>query len=169
MRGLATETERTIADNAATPCQFNVRSLLVCAVASAYAGDEAEARRLETEANALGIEGYGLTNEAPRIRLALIRGELDRVERLLAELREAMYFTQVAAQATRLDALAALGDRKGVEDEALPLLRPDTFLEPFALRALGLVREDAELVERAIARFDAMGLDRHAEETRGMV
>ena len=169
VRGLATETERTIADNAATPCQFNVRSLLVCAVASAYAGDEAEARRLETEANALGIEGYGLTNEAPRIRLALIRGELDRVERLLAELREAMYFTQVAGQATRLDALAALGDRKGVEDEALPLLRPDTFLEPFALRALGLVREDAELVERAIARFDAMALDRHAEETRGMV
>ena len=80
-----------------------------------------------------------------------------------------MYFTQVAGQSTRLDALAALGDGKGVEDEALPLLRPDTFLEPFALRALGLVREDAELVERAIARFDAMALDRHAEETRGMV
>ena len=169
VRGLAADTERRIADNAATPCQFNVRSLLVCAVASAYAGDEAEARRLETEADALGIEGYGLTNEAPRIRLALIRGELDRVERLLAELREAMYFTQVAGQATRLDALAALGDRKGVEDEALPLLRSDTFLEPFALRALGLVRENAELVARAIARFDALGLDRHAEETRGMV
>ena len=168
VRGLATEVEQTVADNAATPCQFNVRSLLVCAVASAHAGDEMEARRLEAEADSLGIEGYGLTNEAPRIRLALIRGELDRVERLLAELREAMYFTHVAGRSTRLDALAAVGDRKGVEDEALPLVRPNTFLEPFALRALGLVREDAELLARAIVRFEAMGLDRHAEETRGM-
>jgi hypothetical protein len=91
------------------------------------------------------------------------------VERLLAELPEAMYFAEVAGRSTRLDALAALGDRKGVEDEALPRLRPNTFLEPFALRALGLVREDAELVARAIARFDALGLDRHAEATRGMV
>jgi hypothetical protein len=80
-----------------------------------------------------------------------------------------MYFTQVAGQLTRLDALAALGNRKGVEDEALALVRPNTFLEPFALRALGLVREDAEFVERAIVRFEAMGLDRHASETRGMV
>jgi hypothetical protein len=84
-------------------------------------------------------------------------------------LPEAMYFAEVAGRSTRLDALAALGDLKGVEHEALPLVRPNTFLEPFALRALGLVREDPELLERAIARFEAMGLDRHAEETRAVV
>ena len=169
VRGLAAQTEQAVADNVATPCQFNVRSLLVCAVASAYAGNEAETRRLEAEADALGVEGYGLTTDAPRIRLALIRGELERVERLLAECRDAMWFVELAGRSTRLDALAALRDRKGVEEEALPLVRPNTFLEPFALRALGLVREDPELIETAIARFEAMGLDRHAEETRALV
>jgi hypothetical protein len=34
-----------------------------------------------------------------------------------------------------------------------------TYLEPFALRALGLVREDASLIERAAARFKAFGLE----------
>jgi len=169
VRGLAAQTEQAVADNVATPCQFNVRSLLVCAVASAYSGNEAEARRLEAEADALGVEGYGLTTDAPRIRLALIRGELERVERLLVECRDAMWFVELAGRSTRLDALAALRDRKGVEEEAPPLLLPNTFLEPFALRALGLVREDPELIETAIARFAAMGLDRHAEETRALV
>jgi len=68
--------------------------------------------------------------------------------------------------ATRIDALAALEDRERVEEEAPPLLRPETYLEPFALRALALVRADDALAERAIARFEALGLSWHAAATR---
>jgi hypothetical protein len=68
--------------------------------------------------------------------------------------------------AGRLDGLAALRDRQRVEAEAAPLLRPGIYVEPFALRALGIVRGDDALIERAIVRFDAMGLDWHADETR---
>jgi hypothetical protein len=53
-----------------------------------------------------------------------------------------------------------------VEEEARRLTRPNTILEPFALRALGIVREDATLVERAAAAFDAMSLTFRAAETR---
>ena len=63
----------------------------------------------------------------------------------------------------------ALRDREGVEAEAPPLLRPGSYLEPFAMRALGIVREDDDLVEQATARFEAMGLDWHAAETRRLV
>lgn len=42
---------------AATPCVFNVSILLNCAVASANAGDEDEARRLEGKAQGIGMEG----------------------------------------------------------------------------------------------------------------
>ena len=46
-------------------------------------------------------------------------------------------------------------------------VQPGTYLEPFALRALGIVREDASLLERAAERFEALGLDWHAARTRG--
>jgi hypothetical protein len=39
-------------------------------------------------------------------------------------------------------------------------------MEPFALRALGRVRGDDSLIEQALTRFEQMGLDWHAEETR---
>ena len=73
------------------------------------------------------------------------------------------------AMATHLDGLAALGERKRVETEAGRLLHPNTYLEPFALRALGLVREDASLIERAAGRFEALGLDWHAARTRAFL
>ena len=56
-----------------------------------------------------------------------------------------------------------------VEAEASRLLQPGTYLEPFALRALGLVREDASLIERAERRFEAFGLDWHAAQTRALL
>ena len=46
------------------------------------------------------------------------------------------------------------------------MLQSGTYLEPFALRALGLVRGDEALIAQAIARFEAIGLDWHAEQTR---
>jgi hypothetical protein len=44
-------------------------------------------------------------------------------------------------------------------------LRPRTYLEPFALRALGAVREGELLIAQAADHFDAMGLDWHAAQS----
>lgn len=44
-------------------------------------------------------------------------------------------------------------------------MKTDTYLEPFALRALGFARDDDSLITQAIERFTAMGMDRHATET----
>ncbi len=161
-------TEHTVAANLATPCTMNARALLVCALAAAHCGDEAESRRLELAADGLEMEGYGLTIEAPRLRLALVRNDLELAERLL-ESGEAMYFARTAAAAARLDALVALGRRERVEEEAQPLLQTNSYLEPFALRALGLVREEDELIVEALDRFETMGLDWHADETRALL
>ena len=40
---------------------------------------------------------------------------------------------------------------------------------PFALRALGFARGDERLIEQATERFEAMGLDWHAAETRKLL
>jgi hypothetical protein len=69
----------------------------------------------------------------------------------------------------RLDGLAALRDGGRVEEEAPRFLKPRTYLEPFALRALGVVREDESLIEQALSRFEALGLDWHAAETRKLL
>jgi hypothetical protein len=37
------------------------------------------------------------------------------------------------------------------------------------MRALGLVREDEQLVQQALERFEAWGLDWYAEQTRKLV
>jgi hypothetical protein len=71
--------------------------------------------------------------------------------------------------AARLDALAALGRRGSLERDAPALLKAGTYLEPYALRALGLVREDPALLEQAADRFDAMSLAWHAAQTRGVL
>jgi class 3 adenylate cyclase len=168
VRAETAHAEQAVAENSATPCTMNARGLLVCALASAHAGDEDEARRLEASADALEMKGYGLTIDAPRLRLALVRGDLEAAERLL-ESGEAMYFAELAARAARLDALAALGKRDRVEEEARPLLRPNTYLEPYALRALGLMRQNEDLIAQAIERFEKMGLDWHAAETRALL
>jgi hypothetical protein len=168
-RVLQQEAERRVAANVATPCAMAPRSLLVCAVANAEVGDDAEARRLEEASDALGIEGYGLTQDAPRVRLALVRGDLETVEHLLAPPVKTMPYVRLASLAARLDGLVALRDRVRLEEEAPSLLRPDTYLEPFALRALGVTREEAGLVEQALARFEALGLNWHADQTRALL
>ncbi len=72
------------------------------------------------------------------------------------------------ALATKLDALIALGRTSEAEEAATSLLQPGTYLEPFALRTLGLVRSDRTLTERAVERFEAMGLGWHAAKTRAL-
>ena len=63
----------------------------------------------------------------------------------------------------------ALGERGRIESAAPGLLRPKTYLEPFVLRALGVVREAANLVEQASAPFEAMNLDWHVQQTRSLL
>ena len=114
------------------------------------------------------MEGHGLVQEGPRVRLELIRGDLDAVRRLLGEddlvakRRTGYHLGRISI---RLDALAALRDRRHVEEEAPLYLQPDTYLEPVALRALGIVRNDHSLLERGQQRFRAMGLEWHAAQT----
>ncbi len=163
---LEPEIESAVEDNVATPCRLGARSLLLCAIALAEGGHEEGARRLERRADEMGMEGYGRSLSGPRLRLALLRGDLGAVEQLLEDTVAEHPSLILATTVTRLDALAALHDRQRLEDEAPQLLRLGTYLEPFALRALALVREDGELLEQAIARFQALDLLAHAERTR---
>jgi class 3 adenylate cyclase len=162
--------EDAVAANIATPCVLNERTLLVCALARAYLGDEEEACRLEQEAGAHRMTGYGPMQDAPRVQLALHRNDLAVVEALLGEpgvRRSTTYY--LSSMATHLDGLAALGERARVEAEESRLLQPNTYLEPFALRALGVVREDAGLIDRAANRFEAFGLVWHTARTRALL
>jgi class 3 adenylate cyclase len=170
IRDLGPRAEEVVAANLATPCVLNSRSLLVCALAHAHLGDERETRRLQAGAEALGMEGYNALLDPPRIQLALLRGDLDTVARLLrdAVVPRRETWGQLAALATWLEAFAALGDRDRVESAALSLMQPGTYLEPFALRGLGVVREDRALIEQAAARFEELGLEGHAARTRAL-
>ncbi|MEX1358475.1 MAG: hypothetical protein WD981_07620, partial [Gaiellaceae bacterium] len=169
IRALAGRMEEAVAENLDTPCARNERSLLVCAVASEVAGDTDDASRLERAAAELGMEGYDFIFEPPRLRLAMLRGNLDQVGELVDMPPSHTLSFGLAAFAARLDALAALADRARVEVEAPPLAQPGSYLEPFALRALAVVREDEELLRRAQERFEALGLDWHAAQTAALV
>jgi hypothetical protein len=45
-------------------------------------------------------------------------------------------------------------------------IRQNSYVSPFALRALGLVRADTALLAQAARTFESMGLTWHAEQTR---
>lgn len=169
-RAAAAEAERVVDANlaAATPCVSDVSILLNCATASAQAGDEDEAHRLEAKADGLGMEGgrwYQGWFEPPRIRLALARHQTSQ----LAELTPADFDWEWEPVSTFLDALAALGDRDRIEAEAPKWLHPGTLAEPFALRALGVARGDRALLEQALKLFEAMGIPWHTEQTRHLL
>ena len=104
---------------------------------------------------------------APRLQLALLRGDLASVESLLGKpgVRKSNW-AYLSSMATYLDGLAALGERALVEAEASRVMQPETYLEPFALRAVGMVRGNLRLVEQAATRFEAFGLEWHATRTR---
>jgi class 3 adenylate cyclase len=161
-------TERVVAANAGTPCVYSARSLLACAVACAALGLDDEARRLEAVESTLGFEGYEMWLDALRARLALLRGDLERVASLLdgSEKWSWPIWNYVSGVATRLDALVALGRAEEAVEDAERHALPGTYLEPFALRTLGVARRDPALVARAQERFEEMGLDWHAGQTR---
>jgi class 3 adenylate cyclase len=166
VRAGAAEAERAVDANqaAATPCSDEVGLLLNCAVAATLAGDQDEARRLEAKAYGLGIEGYRVWNDPPKIRLALARHEYGELAQFA--LPES---TLVEPPSAFLDALVALGDRERIETEAPKWLQAGTFGEPFALRALGTARSDRTLLQQALERFEAMDLTWHAEQTRRLL
>jgi class 3 adenylate cyclase len=169
-RAVTAEAERVVDANlaAATPCVFNVSILLYAAAASAYAGDQAAAGRLESKAEGLGMEGdrwYQGWFEPPRIRLALARHDLGAV----AEVTPPEFDWEWEPASTFLDALAALGDRERIEAEAPNWLQPGAFAEPFALRALGAAQGDRALLTQALERFEAMSLTWHADQTRRLL
>ncbi len=159
--------EHAVAANVDTPCVYNARNLLAAAVASAALGLGDEARRLEAQEAALGFEGYAFWLDPLRARLALIRGELDRVDALLegSESWSWQVYNFVGSVAVRLDALVAVGRAEEAAADADRYAIPGTYLEPFALRTLGIARGDPALVAQAQDRFEAMGLDWYAAQT----
>jgi hypothetical protein len=170
VRELTPSAEAAVEANADTPCAFNVASLLNAALASAYGGDEAEAGRLEANADAIGMEGYRQWFAPPRIRLAVARDDLDELRRLVdAVVPEDLEPWAYEMPAALLDALVVLGDRGAIEAEAPKWLRPNTYVEPFALRALGLARADESMLKLATAGFNAMELNWFAGETQKLL
>jgi class 3 adenylate cyclase len=169
VRELTVRAEGAVEANIDTPCVQNPRTLLGAALAEARLGNLDEAGRLAALADALDMKGYDSVLAGPRIGLALTIGDLDTVERLLGleewPYRGVIRTIKAGPLAARLDGLAALGHRARIEMEAPRFLVPHTYLEPFALRALGHSREDEALLEQARARFQAMGLRWHAEST----
>jgi len=167
LRGLVPRIEETVAANVATPCPMNVETLLFSAVGAALTGDHEESRRLEEEADGLGMQGYASWFDPPRLRLALARADLEAARGIVDEFdEEAAGPSAYIGRAPLFDALAVLGERERVEAEAPAFIRQNSYASPFALRALGLVREDEALLEQAAQAFDAMGLAWHAQRTR---
>jgi hypothetical protein len=167
---LTTRVEPAVEANLATPCPMNLTSLLDCATASAWSGQLEESRRLEAEADGIGMVGYGFASNPPLLRLGVARGDREQLQRVLDSLGEeefAIYSYQ--SWAAVFDALLALGERARIEADAPTGLRAGPYVEPFVLRALGAARGDEALVRDALAKFEAMGLDWHAEETRKLL
>ena len=141
VRELTSRAEAAVAANIATPCISNASSLLRCALANVRLLDDREARRLERKSADLGMEGYGLWLDPLRLEIAMGRGALAEVERLLGEIG-APGLDDPDGIVARLNALVVLGRRAQIEDEAPAALKPNSYLEPFALRALGFARDD---------------------------
>ena len=169
IRELEGRIELTVAENRATPCLRNGRSLLVCATAAEILGNRDRSSELEAGADELQATGRGVTFDGPRLRLALVREDLSMLEALLADRdwfsRQSWFLLPGAA--ARLDALAVVGGEEAIVTEALP--GRNGYLEPFMLRALGLARNDERLIAQADERFRALGLDWHADQTETLI
>jgi class 3 adenylate cyclase/tetratricopeptide (TPR) repeat protein len=173
IRELVPRLRQAVDENTATPCVRGPRSLLASAAACAALGDPAEADGLEREADVLAARDFGWIMDAPRLRLALHRGDLDAVRRLESRAgasisrRQIWYFP--AAVAAHFDGLAALGDADEAERDAPEFLNSDSVLVAFAMRALGMLRRDPALVEASAARFAELGFGAQAAATRASV
>jgi len=166
VRDLTERAEFAVAANAETSCALEDGALLYCALAHEILGDDDEARRLENIVAGLGHEGFEYIRRSMDVQLAIARHDLRAIERMLEEWTP-YGFIDVEGLIARLDGLVALERRADIEEDAPSLVIEGSYLEPFALRALGWARGDDALVQRAIDRFEAMGLGWHADQTRG--
>jgi class 3 adenylate cyclase/tetratricopeptide (TPR) repeat protein len=168
LAGLTGRAEAATAANEDFPCQFNWRTLLLCALALARLGDEHGARRLEKTGRAGAVVAGPAELEPALLRMALLRGDEEEARRILELLPAKEGPWGVDAAAARLDALVTFGEGERIEQEAAPFLEQDGYTRPFALRALGISRGDAALLREAESRFDALGLGWRAKETRSL-
>jgi class 3 adenylate cyclase/tetratricopeptide (TPR) repeat protein len=169
IRSLVPRMEDAVEANRATPCPFNVLLGMMAAVAALHGDDADEAFRLEAKAESFGMVGYGRLKFSRALALGRLRQDRDEVQRLVDSVQAGWLSGGTWPEWTALfDALVFLGDWERIEAEAPAWIRPDTYVAPFAVRALGIARRDEALVSDAVARFEAMGLEWHAEETRRM-
>jgi class 3 adenylate cyclase/tetratricopeptide (TPR) repeat protein len=168
LANLAVRAEKASLANEDFPCQFNWRTLIICALGLARLGREFEARRLEEIGRASAVVAGPSELEPALLRLALFRADEEEARRILEMLPARGGPFDVDGTAARLDALLFLGETERLEEEASPFLDEQGYTRPFALRALGIARSDASLVDEAVARFDAMGLAWRAVETRDL-
>jgi hypothetical protein len=166
VRDQTARVEAAVAANADTPCALENLALLECALAHVLLGADSEASRLERIVESLGKKGFELRGGLD-LELAIARHDLAEAERILG-VWAPEGLVDVDGLVARLDALVALERRDEIEAEAPALLIPGSYVEPFALRALGWARGDEEMIHHAVERFDAMGLEWFANQTRGM-
>jgi class 3 adenylate cyclase len=158
-----------VAANLKTPCVRNPRDLLLCALAHLCLGNESRAVELERDAARVGGSGYDSYLSGPRLRIAAQRGDRTAAEPLMELPLERGFVWGSGAMASRLDAFVTFGRRDFIEREAPVLVQPGAALEPFALRALGIARNDDELLIRADERFRALGLEWHRSQTERLL
>lgn len=168
IRDLTDTAESAFVANMATPCILGPLMLLCCAEAAVHEGDEAESRRLEQVVADFGMEGYGMMLGPAEVALATARGDVATLERKLSDWKPEG-LDDVEGAVAWLNALIALDRRATIEEAASAFVVAGTYLEPFALRALGYARNDDGLIEQAIARLESMGLEWHASQTRRML
>jgi hypothetical protein len=171
-KAIATGTDRvvdTVTDNLATPCVRNPRGLLLLALAHLALGDEERAGELERDGERIAGRGYDTYLSGPRTRIALARGDRASAEALADLSLERSFVWGPAVFGARLDLLVALRRVEAIELEAPSLVEPGTLVEPFALRALGVARDDDDLLARADALFADLGLGWHRAQTESLV
>jgi len=167
IQSLTEGTEAAVEANLATPCPFNVGVLLISALGMVHRGDEGSATRLVAKAESIGMIGYHDLHAARWLNLAIARKDHGGVRRTVDSIQQE-WLTPVAWElwAALFDGLAMLEERDRIEAEGPVWIRPDAYVAPFAVRALGIARRDAALLADAVNRFAAMGLDWHAQQTR---
>ena len=167
---LEQRTREVVEANLETPCIRNMRSLLICAAAFEVLGGDVEARALEQRAEALEMLGFDNALRAPRLRLALVRGNRERATQLVqAGVDASPSWYGPAAVAAWLDALVALGEGEAIEEAAPGWALSGTYFEPFALRALGAARRDDGLLAMSDEHFVALGLEWHRAQTERLL
>jgi class 3 adenylate cyclase len=165
VRDLTARTESAVAANVDTPCALEDLALLLCALAHVHLGADQEAQRLEQMVADLGKEGFEM-RAGIDLEIAVARGDLAETERIVG-VWSPLGLYDFDGLIARLNALVALERRADIEAAAPALVIPGSYLEPFALRALGWARDDAETIAQAVSRFEAMGLTWHADQTNG--